>query len=77
MVGGVVRSFIRLPYPEEVQYALPNRHIACLGGYDYHGDGGGGVVVAVAAAGGADGSCPYLLLLMHLSAAALCSNYPR
>ena len=30
-----------------MQYALPNRHIAGLGGYDYHGDGGGiGVVVA-------------------------------
>ena len=40
-----------------MQYALPNRHIAGLGGYDYHGDGGGGGVVvtvtAVAAAAAA------------------------
>lgn len=40
-----------------MQYALPNRHIAGLGGYDYHGNGGGGGVVvtvtAVAAAAAA------------------------
>ena len=40
-----------------MQYALPYRHIAGLGGHDYHGDGGGGGVVvtvtAVAAAAAA------------------------
>ena len=39
-----------------MQYALPNRHIAGLGGYDYHGNGGGGgmpvTAAAIAAAGG-------------------------
>ena len=33
-----------------MQYALPNRHIAGLGGYDYHGDGGGGGMPLTAAA---------------------------
>ena len=32
-----------------MQYALPNRHIAGLGGYDYHGDGGGGGMPLTAA----------------------------
>ena len=33
-----------------MQYSLPNRHIAGLGGYDYHGDGGGGGMPLTAAA---------------------------
>ena len=33
-----------------MQYALPYRHIAGLGRYDYHGDGGSGGVVVTAAA---------------------------
>ena len=32
-----------------MQYALPNRHIAGLGWYDYHGDGGGGGMPLTAA----------------------------
>ena len=46
---GLFRPLIYLPYPYEMQYALPNRHIAGLGGYDEHGDGGGGGVVVPAA----------------------------
>ena len=46
---GLFRPLIYLPYPEEMQYALPYGHIAGLGGYDYHGDGGGGGVPLTAA----------------------------
>ena len=45
-----------LSYPEEMQYALPYRHIAGLGGYDYHGNGGGGGMPVTAAAITAAGS---------------------
>ena len=51
-----------------MQYALPYRHIAGLGRYDYHGDGGGGGVPVTAAITAAAG-----LLLLRL-VLPLCGN---
>ena len=39
-----------------MQYALPYRHIACLGGhYDHHRDGGSGVIMGMAATSAGNG----------------------
>lgn len=51
MAGFVCAFFYLLSNPKEVQYALPDCHIARLGGYYHHGYGGGaGVIVAMSAA---------------------------
>ena len=51
MAGFVCAFFYLLSNPKEVQYALPDCHIAGLGGYYHHGNGGdAGVIVAMSAA---------------------------
>lgn len=51
MAGFVCAFFYLLSNPKEVQYALPDCHIARLGRYYRHGYGRGiGVIVAVSAA---------------------------